>query len=114
MSTFGGNDPSGTIRITKEEATSSHVDDMLKRQASLRGEGGIRRSGKGKWYLQNWFVFSIVGCLAAIGGWALLEPWYDDVFYIQGTITALDAMPGYPTVRFQGQVVPFDEHPTVG
>ena len=60
----GGN---STIRITPEELASEHVDDLLKRQASLRGEGGITRSSKGKWYYQNWFIFTIVGMLAAIG-----------------------------------------------
>ena len=33
----------GVIRISREEATSSHVDDLLKRQMSLRGEPGVTR-----------------------------------------------------------------------
>ena len=55
----------GPIRITPEEANSPHVDDLLSRQASLRGEGGISRTSKGKWYLQNWFIFMIAGALGA-------------------------------------------------
>ena len=79
------NTPNGppVIRITKEEANDPHVEDLLKRQASLRGEGGIGRSRKGKWFYQNWFVFLIAGTMAAVGAWALLEPYFDDSLYIR-------------------------------
>lgn len=74
------------IRITHDEANSQHVDDMLKRQASLRGESGITRDRKGRWYYSNWFIFMVAGLLAAFGAWALLEPHYDDMLYIQGPL----------------------------
>src|SRR5260370_24649586 len=47
---------SEVIRISKEEATSSHVDDLLKRQMSLRGEPGVTRDRGRKWYYRNWFL----------------------------------------------------------
>lgn len=84
------NNIDGVIKISKEEATSSHVDDMLKRQMSLRGESGVVREYKRVWYLQNWFVFGVVGLLGAISAWAILEPFFDDTLYIQGPITAID------------------------
>ena len=80
----------GIIRITREEGMSPHVDDLLKRQASLRGEGGIARDRKGKWYYQNWFVFMIAGMLSALAAWAIIEPYFDDMLYIQGPIQEMD------------------------
>lgn len=84
------NDPDGVIRITKEEATSSHVDDLLKRQMSLRGEPGVTRDRGRKWYYQNWLVFMVVGALGAILAWAILEPYFDDFLYLQGPVSAVD------------------------
>jgi hypothetical protein len=78
------------IRISAEEAASSHVDDMLKRQMSLRGEPGVARDHGRRWYYQNWFVFSIVGMLAAIAAWALIEPMFADRIYLQGPIEKTD------------------------
>lgn len=85
------------IVITPEEVNSSHVDDMLKRQASLRGEGGIARSGKGKWFLQNWFIFMLAGAVGAIIAWALIEPYFDDMLYIQGTVEEVSPDATAPT-----------------
>jgi hypothetical protein len=39
------------------------VDDLLNRQASLRGEQGMTANRKRKWYYQNWFVFMLAGLL---------------------------------------------------
>jgi hypothetical protein len=75
-----------SITISKDEAMSAHVDDLLKRQMSLRGEGGIARDVGRKWYYQNWFVFMIVGAIAAIVAWGIIEPYFSDVPYIQGKV----------------------------
>lgn len=83
--------PEGPIRITKEEATSSHVDDLLKRQMSLRGEPGVTRDRGKAWYYQTWLVFMIVGMFGAIIAWALIEPYFSDRIYFQGTITSVHA-----------------------
>ena|SRR5688572_14754019 len=80
----------GVIRITKEEATSSHVDDLLKRQMSLRGEAGVTRDQGRKWYYQGWLVLSLVGTIGALLAWGLLEPYFDDLLYIQGPVSAID------------------------
>jgi hypothetical protein len=92
------NDPrsDGIIRITTEEATSSHVDDLLKRQMSLRGEPGVTRDRGRKWYYQNWLILSLVGLVGAILAWAILEPYFDDMEYIQGEITELNAVDFLP------------------
>ena len=84
------NDPE-IIRITSEEAASTHVDDLLKRQMSLRGESGVTRDRRRTWFYQNWFVFMLVGCVAAIGAWALIEPFFDDMQYWQGTVEMVNA-----------------------
>ncbi|MDP6547011.1 MAG: FHA domain-containing protein [Phycisphaerae bacterium] len=81
---------SGSIRISSEEANSEHVDNLLQRQASLRGEGGITTHSRGKWYYQNWFLFMLTGMVAAFGAWAILEPYFDDMCYIQGTLEAVN------------------------
>src|SRR2546429_673126 len=83
------NPPDGLIRITGDDANSAEVDDFLKRQMSLRGEPGVTRDHGRKWYYQSWFVFMIVGALGAIAAWAILEPFFDDMLYVQGPIAAL-------------------------
>jgi hypothetical protein len=82
------NNPDNTIRISKDEALSTHVDDMLKRQMSMRGDPGVTRDRSRAWYYQNWFVFGIVGLIGALVAWAVLEPMFSDYLYIQGTVTA--------------------------
>ncbi len=77
------------LAITAEEALSPHVDDLLKRQKSLRGEGGVTR-GRRAWYYQNWFVFMVVGGLAAFAAWAVIEPYFNDHGYVQGKIQHVD------------------------
>ncbi|HEV8486406.1 MAG TPA: FHA domain-containing protein [Blastocatellia bacterium] len=83
-------DRKNVIVITRAELSSSHVDDLLKRQMSLRGEAGITRDRGRRWYYQNWLVFMMAGLLAAVGGWAILEPYLDDMPYVQGPIEKLD------------------------
>jgi hypothetical protein len=82
--------PDKTIRISKDEALSTHVDDMLKRQMSMRGDPGVTKNRSRAWYYQNWFVFGLVGTLGAILAWGLLERMYSDYLYIQGTVTAVN------------------------
>ncbi len=92
----------GVIRITKEEATSDHVEDLLKRQMSLRGEPGVTRDHGRVWYYQNWFVFMLVGMTAALLSWAIIEPFFDDLQYFQGPISALDASARLPARMVKG------------
>jgi hypothetical protein len=82
------------IRITREEAHSEHVEDLLKRQASLRGDRGISRDRRGKWFYQSWFILMIAGGIAAFLGWAIIEPHFDDSHPIHGKIEYIgDAAP---------------------
>jgi hypothetical protein len=99
-----------SMRITREEAMSSHVDDLLQRQKSLRGEEASR--GQRRWYYQNWFVFLIAGSISAFAAWALLEPYYNDMSYIQGPVQRVDLNAPLPplddptgAIRGQGYVV---------
>ncbi len=86
MVEFDPFDAPRSIRITREEAMSSHVDDLLQRQHSLRGERTTRHGRGGHWYYQNWFVFMLVGGLAAFAAWALIEPIFNDLEYLQGSL----------------------------
>lgn len=100
------NDQGGLIRISKEEATSSHVDDLLKRQMSLRGEPGVTRDRGRKWYYQTWFVLMIVGMLGALTAWAIIEPLFDDHLYFQGAISAIDnSEDGVVGVKIKGETI---------
>src|SRR5215831_2999716 len=63
------------IVITKDEANSRHVDDLIKRQMSLRGEG-ITSEPTRRWYYKNWVLFMIVGGVFAAIGWMIIEPWF--------------------------------------
>lgn len=83
------NDSSSLIRITREDALSDHVEDMLKRQMSLRGDPGVTRDRKRSWFYQNWFVFALVGTVGAAAAWAILEPIFDDRIYLQGAVTEI-------------------------
>lgn len=100
----GGNVPAmpEILRITPEETASSHVDDLLKRHASLRGEQGITRDRGRKWYYQNWFIFMLAGTLAALLAYGLLDPWFSELTYIQGPVTAIDTAPSHAIVIHEG------------
>lgn len=84
------NESDGVIRISADDVSSTHVDDMLKRQMSMRGDPGVTRDRNHAWYYQNWFVLAVVGMLGALAAWAILEPMFDDYLYIQGKITAVN------------------------
>lgn len=106
------NENDSVIRITKEDANSRHVDDLLKRQMSLRGEPGIARDRSKSMFLQTWVVLMIVGCLSAIAAWAIIEPWYDDRLYFSGTVESLEV--GNDVAKFRYGMNTVDtEVPTV-
>ncbi len=90
MTSMNPNSEFDPIRITKEDAFDPHVDSMLKRQMSLRGETGIARDRSKKWYYSNWFVFMIAGAVAAFIAWAILEPYIGDTHYVQGPVEEMD------------------------
>jgi hypothetical protein len=85
------------IRITREEAMSAHVEDLIKRQMSLRGEGGVTRDRGRRWYYQNWFIFMVTGWVAAFAAWAILEPFFDDIPYVQGAVEQVNLSDSLPT-----------------
>ncbi len=83
-------DSDGVIRISTDDISNTHVDDMLKRQMSMRGDPGVTRNRNHAWYYQNWFILAMVGMLGAIAAWAILEPSFQDYLYIQGKIAAIN------------------------
>jgi hypothetical protein len=98
----------GVIRITREEATSSHVDDLLKRQMSMRGDTGVTRERGGRnWFYQNWFVLAIVGCIGAAIAALALEPFFDDMPYLQGAVTEINLYEGLTKKRDKDNDFPF-------
>ena len=84
---------SEVMRITVEDARSTHVDDLLKRHASLRGDQGITRDRGRKWYYQNWLVFMIAGCAAALLAYSLIDPYFGEYFYLQGVVSSVNRTP---------------------
>ncbi|HEU4387269.1 MAG TPA: FHA domain-containing protein [Blastocatellia bacterium] len=96
------------IRITREEAQSKHVDDLLKRQMSLRGDPGITRDRGRRWYYQNWFVFTITAAIATFVAWAIFEPYFDDYEYTQGAIEELNL------IEAMERPVEIESHPYYG
>ena len=92
------------IRITRDEALGGHVDDMLKRQMSLKGESGINRDRGRRWYYQNWFVFMFAGLIATVIAWSLLEPYMEDNIYLQDKITEIDTTPSNVLYSIQGAI----------
>ncbi len=79
----------GPIRITEEDATSSHVDDLLTRQANMRGDTGIAADRSRRWYYSNWFVFGLAGFLFSTLGWLVVEPNYSDTTHFRTKITSI-------------------------
>ncbi len=100
--------PQGTqdevIRISTDDARSAHVDDLLKRQRSMRGDSDLSRDRAGRWYYRNWFIFMVTGALAALAAWAIVEPYFDDYIYIQGPIERLQV-----SHSFTSRTVPGNE-----
>ena len=101
--------PDDPIVITADEANSTHVDDLLKRQMSLRGEGVAAEPAK-RWYYRNWLLFMIVGAAAAVIAWLIIEPRFDDYLYVQGPITAI----GDDVLGPREASVASDEEPAFG
>lgn len=107
---MNSNSQDGVIRISKEEATSSHVDDLLKRQMSLRGEPGVTRDHGRRWFYQTWFVLMIVGLLGAVSAWGLIEPYFADMLYFQGPISAINLEDDLPaSLHRRGRVYELSE-----
>ncbi len=90
MKAPNGEQERGVIRITRQEALSPHVDHLLQRQRSLRGQPGTRVESKGPWYRRNWLVLSVAGLTGALAAWALIEPVFDDLLYVQGPIEQVE------------------------
>src|SRR4030095_14303417 len=44
------------------------------------------------WYYQSWFLLMLVGGLAALGAWGLIEPSFDDAIYLQGDVEQHDPL----------------------
>jgi hypothetical protein len=106
--------PDTLIRITKDEALSPHVDDLVKRQMSLRGEPGVARDRRRRWYYQNWFVFSLVGLLGAVAAWGILEPFFNDNLYLQGAIEKIDMSASLVPDRFKDEDAKETSAPLLG
>ncbi len=91
------------VKITLEEVNSSHVDDLLQRQAAMRGERGMAAPrGRRRWYYQNWFIFMIAAGLAAFGSWAIMEPFFDDALYFHGVVEFI-TVTDQPPVKLPGR-----------
>ena len=76
------------IRITAREAGSAHVDDLLRRQADMRGETGMKRDRRTPWYLRSWLILLLAGGIGAFLAWAIIEPNFDDCAYDQAKIVS--------------------------
>src|SRR4051812_22877830 len=74
------------IRISYDDANSEHVESLLRRQMSLRGERGITNVRPRRWFYQSWFILMLAAGLFAFSAWALIEPFFDDMIYLQGPI----------------------------
>lgn len=87
---------------------------------SLRGEAGVTRDRGRRWYYQNWLIFMIAGGVAGFSAWALLEPFFDDLQYVQGRLRSVDLLADDPLqVPLDGQHVlqlrvPADATITIG
>lgn len=109
MTNFPSNEAPGDepLVITKDEANSRHVDDLLKRQMSLRGEG-ITVEPVRRWYYQNWLLFMVVGAICAGLAWLLIEPFFEDFLYVQGRIEQLSLDEGLAPQRSSNELEPVE------
>ena len=82
------------VKISFEEATSSHVDDLLQRQAAMRGQRGMAAPrGRRSFFYQNWFIFALAAGAAAFLAWAIIEPFFNDSFYFEGPVQLINDAP---------------------
>ena len=88
------------IVITRDEANSQHVDDLLRRQMNLRGETAFAAEPRRRWFYQNWLLFMIVGALAAFVAWLITEPSLNDFLYVQGKIEQINLDEAMPAAMF--------------
>jgi hypothetical protein len=86
------------IRITRDEALGRHVDDLLQRQRSLRGQSGVGAERRTPWYLRNWLVLGLAGCAGALIAWAIIEPSFQDNILIRGEVKGLEEGWSGPTL----------------
>lgn len=77
------------IKLSRDELMSAHVDGLLQRQMNMMGDRKIIER-KSRWFYKNWFVFMVVGGIAALIAWALIEPSFSDAVYIQGPIAGVE------------------------
>src|SRR6266487_3481029 len=100
-----------TVKISFEEATSSHVDDLLQRQAAMRGERGMAAPrGRRSFFYQNWFIFMLAAGAAAFAAWAMIEPFFDDNFYFQGPVEFVKIADA-PPVNAPGRWIKINDQP---
>jgi len=96
------------IRITAADVSASHVDDLLRRQANLRGDTGISRDHRGRWWYQSWFLLMAAGGIAAFLSWAVIEPHFDDSVEVAGSIGKLER---HEELRIQTVIKPRQTDP---
>src|SRR5437763_8701223 len=100
-----------TVKISFEEANSSHVDDLLQRQAAMRGERGMAAPrGRRSFFYQNWFIFMLAAGAAAFAAWAIIEPFFDDNFYFQGPVEFVKTLDPAP-VNAPGRWIKINDQP---
>jgi Inner membrane component of T3SS, cytoplasmic domain len=93
------------IVITRDEANSQHVDDLLRRQMNLRGDTALAAEPRRRWYYRTWLLFAVVGGLAAFVAWLFIEPYFDDFLYTQGKIEEIDLGASMTPEMLQGVAV---------
>ena len=96
------------IRITAAEAGGSHVDDLLRRQANLRGDTGISRNHSGSWWYQSWFFLMLAGGVAAFLSWAVIEPYYNDAVEVRGVVGKIEV---FDPPRLESVIAPLQNDP---
>lgn len=85
------------IKLTREELTGPHVDDLVQRYKSMKGDSSVKRSIR-HWYLRSWFLFGLMGCIGAFVAWYMLEPFFEDAFYIQGDLEVVERLDDPPRI----------------
>ena len=76
------------LRITYDDLASPHVDEVIEHERAFRtiAESGQRVSLIRRLVLSSMFYSALVGIFGAFIGWMLIEPFFDDVTIVSGSV----------------------------
>jgi len=75
------------IQISYDDLNDSRIDEMIERERAIRTIAERAKVGfVRKFFFSSLFYTSIVGALGGLLGWAIIEPFFEDLTVLTGTV----------------------------